>query len=115
MSSSAQAPPSNLTPDKENHLDVDAHRPSILVGIPNMVNGHIIAITIARNVMRENSPVENSPSQRSDSYRQARSLCKVPDSIFEHTLSARVPDTPPSAAIIGIYLLQKETTHHSHH
>jgi hypothetical protein len=42
-------------PDKENNLDVDALQLLILAGILNMENGHIIAITIAHNVMQENN------------------------------------------------------------
>lgn len=45
----------NLMPDKEDDSDVDVLRLLILEGILNMVNGHIIAITIVRNVTQEHS------------------------------------------------------------
>jgi hypothetical protein len=47
--------------DKEQNLDADARRPSISAGIPNMVNGHIIAITVVHNVMQENNLKQPTP------------------------------------------------------
>jgi hypothetical protein len=42
-------------PDKENNLDAGALQLLISEGILNMGNGHIIANTIAHNVMQENN------------------------------------------------------------
>jgi hypothetical protein len=61
ISFSVLVPLFNLMPDKENNLDADVLRQLILAGILNTANGHIIAITIVRNVMQENNLVWEQP------------------------------------------------------